>query len=123
MKTKATRVSAKRGSQTLRFAHPFFSPTPAAERKVVPGVGTRLLDHIKGNLQPLPAPTRPPVMTLADIIGAQGAQDIERSGSISFHAVGDTGRSANSPQGDVPRPWRGISISASLPLVRHFSST
>ena len=40
-------------------------------------------------------------MTLADIIGTQGSKDIENSGAIRFHAVGDTGRSANSPQGDV----------------------
>jgi hypothetical protein len=40
-------------------------------------------------------------MTLADVIGAQGETDVANSGAISFHAVGDTGRSANSPQGAV----------------------
>jgi Calcineurin-like phosphoesterase len=38
---------------------------------------------------------------LADVIGAQASQDIQASGSIRFHSVGDTGKSANSPQGDV----------------------
>jgi hypothetical protein len=101
MKRSVKQVSSKRGSQPLRFAHPFYTPQPVAGRKPVPGVGTRLLDHIQGNLEPIPAPARTPVMTLADIIGAQGSQDVESSGSIGFHAAGDTGRSANSPQGDV----------------------
>ena len=101
MKKNVRRDSSRRGSQPLRFAHPFYTSQPVAARKPVPGVGTRLIDYIKGNLEPIPAPTRTPNMTLADIIGAQGSKDIENSGAIRFHAVGDTGRSANSPQGDV----------------------
>ena len=31
-----------------RFAHPFFTPKPVAERKAVPGVGKRMTDHIEG---------------------------------------------------------------------------
>jgi hypothetical protein len=93
--------STKRGIAPLRFAHPFFTTQPIAARKPVPGVGSQLLDHIQGNLQPIPAPKRTPVMTLADIIGAQGSQEIEASGTLRFHSVGDTGKSANSPQGDV----------------------
>ena len=101
MKERVKRDSSRRSSQPLRFAHPFYTSQPVAARKPVPGVGTRLVDHIKGNLEPIPAPTRTPSMTLADIIGTQGSMDIENSGAIRFHAVGDTGRSANSPQGDV----------------------
>lgn len=101
MKKQVRRASSNRASQPIRFAHPFFTTQPVTQRKPVPGVGTRLLDHIKGNLEPVPAPARAPLMTLADIIGAQGSQEIENSGSIRFHAVGDTGRSVNSPQGDV----------------------
>lgn len=93
--------STKKSRQPLRFAHPFYTTQPLAARKPVPGTGTRLLDHIKGNLEPIPPPPRTPLMTLADIIGAQGSQEVENSGLIRFHAVGDTGRSANSPQGDV----------------------
>lgn len=40
-------------------------------------------------------------MRLADVIGAHQASAIAKSGSMSFHAVGDSGRSANSPQGVV----------------------
>jgi Calcineurin-like phosphoesterase len=93
--------TAARATQPLRFAHPFFTPTPLSQRTVVPGVGTRLLDYIQGNLEPVPAPTRTPLFTLADIIGQPGAQQIQASGSIRFHTCGDTGRGANSPQGVV----------------------
>src|SRR5260370_18677168 len=101
VKKAAKKAVPKGRNQPLRFAHPFYTPQPAAARKPVPGVGTRLLDHIKGNLEPIPAPARTPLMSLDDIIGAQGSQEVQSAGSIQFHAVGDTGRSANSPQGDV----------------------
>lgn len=100
-KGAAKRASTKAASPPNRFAHPFFTTQPAAARRPLPGVGTRLLTHIQGKLQAIPAPTRTPLMTLADIIGTQGSQEIENSGSIKFHAVGDTGKNANSPQGDV----------------------
>ena len=95
------RSSSKRLSEPLRFAHPFFTEAPVESRKAVPGVGKRLIDHIKGKLEPIPAPKREPVMTLADIIGTKGSEEVEASGTIRFHATGDTGRSADSPQGDV----------------------
>ena len=99
---KATNPRVARGSVApFRFAHPFFTTTPVGQRKPVPGVGTSLMDHIQGNLETVPAPKRTPVMTLANIIGAQASQEIQASGSIRFHSVGDTGKSANSPQGDV----------------------
>jgi len=93
--------STKRSGEPLRFAHPFFTTKPVAARKPVRGAGKQLLDHIKGNLEAVPAPKRTPIMTLADIIGTQASVDILNSKSIRFHAVGDTGKSANSPQGDV----------------------
>ena len=91
----------KRSAAPLRFAHPFFTTTPVARRASVPGVGTSLIAHIQGNLEPVPAVKGNSVMQLADVIGAQASQEIQASGSISFHSVGDTGKSANSPQGDV----------------------
>jgi len=97
MKKAASTTKAK---PPLRFAHPFFTTTPVGKRTPVRGL-TSLTDHIQGKLEPIPAPARTPTMTLADIIGADGAQQIEASGSIRFHAVGDTGKSADSPQGDV----------------------
>jgi len=60
MKESAKRGRSRRSSQPLRFAHPFYTSQPVAARKPVPGVGTRLVDHIKGNLEPIPAPTRTP---------------------------------------------------------------
>ena len=98
-KTKAK--TATRKTPILRFAHPFFTTTPKQARAPVPGIGKQLLDYVQGNLQPIPAAQRPPTMTLADVIGQQGSDEIAASGAISFHAVGDTGRSANSPQGAV----------------------
>ncbi len=99
-KTKSPK-SKKRSAPPLRFAHPFFTTIPVARRKAVPGVGTSLIDHIEGKLEPVPAVKASSVLLLADIIGAQASQEIAASGSISFHSVGDTGKSANSAQGDV----------------------
>jgi len=99
-KTKSMKT-AKRSAPPLRFAHPFFTTTPVAQRRPVPGVGTSLIDHIQGNLEPVPAVKGASVMQLADVIGAPASQEIQASGAISFHAVGDTGKSADSPQGDV----------------------
>ena len=102
-KTPVKKASKKAASpiQPLRFAHPFFTTAPPAKRAAVPGVGKQLLDHIKGKLEPIPKPARKPLFTLADIIGAQGASDIAKAGSISFHTVGDTGKGANTAQGLV----------------------
>lgn len=99
--TKTTTRTPARRTPTLRFAHPFFTTTPPEARAPVPGVGKQLLTHIQGKLLPIPPVKRTPTMTLADVIGAQGETDVANSGAISFHAVGDTGRSANSPQGAV----------------------
>lgn len=98
---KAVNTAKVKAKQPLRFAHPFFTTTPVAKRTPVRGVGKSLTDYVQGNLEPIPAPARTPSMALADVIGAQGAQQIQDSGSIRFHAVGDTGKSADSPQGDV----------------------
>jgi hypothetical protein len=93
--------SAAKSVQPTRFAHPFFTTTPLAKRTPVPGVGTSLLAHIQGNLEPIPAPTRSPTFSLAEIIGQHGTTQIETSGSLRFHTAGDTGRGADTPQGIV----------------------
>jgi hypothetical protein len=116
--TKTTTRTPARKTPTLRFAHPFFTTTPPEARAPVPGVGKQLLTHIQGKLLPIPAAKRTPTMTLADVIGAQGETDVTNSGSISFHAVGDTGKSANSPQGAVAEAMAtdfNISAPASSP--------
>src|SRR5437016_991134 len=97
---KSTTHVQKPSREPLRFAHPFFTDTPP-ERRTPTKAGKRMTDHVAQRLQPIPRPKSPPILTLADIIGAQSAKAIEEVGKISFHAVGDTGRSANSPQGQV----------------------
>jgi Calcineurin-like phosphoesterase len=41
------------------------------------------------------------VMTLADIVGAKAAAEIEKTGQLQFHTVGDTGRGPHTAQQDV----------------------
>ena len=93
--------TADASSQPLRFAHPFFTTTPKAGRAMVAGAGTSLIDHIQGNLGPIPPPTRKPTFALAEMIGKPGADEIAASGSIRFHTVGDTGHGADTAQGAV----------------------
>ena len=95
---KARKAPAKRGSPQpalppLRYAHPFFTTTPAPERAVSPRTNTRsMADFASRMLGPIPAPARDPTMDLKDIIGQQGATDIQHSGMIKFHVIGDSGR-------------------------------
>ncbi len=96
----ATTPTRKPKQEPLRFAHPFFTPAPPDQRPLT-FAGRRMTDYIVRRLQPIPKPRTPPMMTLADIIGASHATQVEQTGKIQFHAVGDTGRQANSPQGDV----------------------
>ena len=92
----------KAAAAPLRFAHPFFTTTPANKRAAVPGVGKQLLDHIQGNLFAIPAPrVSPPNWKLADIIGTQASKEFLAAGSISFHSVGDSGKGMDTAQGDV----------------------
>ncbi|MFI5263384.1 MAG: metallophosphoesterase family protein [Candidatus Kapaibacterium sp.] len=77
--------------QIHRFAHPFFTTVPQNRRKAVQGIGTSMAAFAATKLLPIPAPLRDPTMTLADVIGQSGANAIQASKSITFHAVGDTG--------------------------------
>ena len=91
-KSKSNHSTPNQGNEKImRFAHPFFTNTPPDQRTKVPGVGNRMTSFIANNLLPFPDPQRDPTMTLADVIGAQGVQEIVANGSITFHAVGDTG--------------------------------
>jgi hypothetical protein len=96
---KATRTRNSEATP-LRFAHPFFTSAPPNRRTPTP-FGQRLLDYIQGTLHPIPSVQRNSLMVLADIVGASGAAAIEATGTLRFHAVGDTGKSADSPQGEV----------------------
>src|SRR5262245_3899508 len=91
---------ALRRQEPSRFAHPFFTPIPPGARKPTPH-GTRMLDHIQGTLNSIPPLKGTGRMALADIIGTKGAAAIEQHGTICFHATGDTGKRADSPQGEV----------------------
>lgn len=71
-----------------RYAHPFYSDTPPAQRQPVNGM-TRMTDWSKQQLGPVPPTVRGGMMSLADIIGASGAAEVQSSGEIRFHALGD----------------------------------
>jgi hypothetical protein len=81
-------------SEPLRFAHPFFTTVPKSKRKPIPGIGKGLAEYPATALllEPIPALKRtPPTMTLDEIIGTPGVKQVQAAGSITFHAVGDTG--------------------------------
>jgi hypothetical protein len=95
-KTAAKKAGIK--APPMRYAHPFFTTTPVAERPMTV-FGRRMTDFIVQNLDPIPTPrVSPPIMTLASVIGAAGAAEINATGTIHFHAVGDTGRHGGSTQ-------------------------
>ena len=92
MPVKSSPTTPKPGSRKiLRFAHPFFNPTPDPTIPNTPAKGKRMTDYVQTKLLPIPAPQRNPTMTLDEIIGTDGVKAIEAAGSISIHAVGDTG--------------------------------
>jgi hypothetical protein len=78
-------------NEVLRFAHPFYTPMPIEHRATVEGIGTRMTDYIKTQLEPIPDPIRDPTMMLSEIIGDAGVAEIEQAGALIFHSVGDTG--------------------------------
>lgn len=139
MVKKATRRAKRNGRRPPihRFAHPFFTTVPAQARAAVPGVGKRMTDYIAGTLQRIPDPIRtPPTMTLDDIVGADAAAEIQRLGSMSFHAVGDTGHSGGSTEDmqefvagamtadfDITRPDASPSFFLHLGDVNYFDNT
>lgn len=98
MSTAVTRT--QKGKDPLRFAHPFFTTVPPPARPPTPH-GRRMLDHIQGTLNPIPSVKGTSMMTLADIIGKDSASGIETRGTLCFHSTGDTGKRADSPQGEV----------------------
>ena len=93
MSSSTTRTQ-KSKSTPLRFAHPFFTTVPVAARPRT-AFGRSMVDHIQGTLNRIPKHKGASLMTLADIVGPQGATDIEQAGTLRFHAVGDTGKSAD----------------------------
>ncbi len=89
-KAKAKPVRPAKPHSTGRFAHPFFTTTPPAQRKPISG-NTRMTDWSKLQLGPVPAVLLGGRMDLAEIIGTPGVTEIEGVGEIRFHALGDSG--------------------------------
>ncbi|MBS1564057.1 MAG: metallophosphoesterase, partial [Bacteroidetes bacterium] len=77
---------------------PFFTDVPVESREKVPGVGTRMTDHIKTKLLKIPEPRGNAVMELKDIVGTQGVTEILAEKAIIFHATGDTGHENGADQ-------------------------
>ena len=88
--TKSNKIASSKES-VHRFAHPFFSTEPILKRKKIAGVGSRMTDYIKSNLEPIPKAKGKSIINLKDVIGGSETKEIENHGSISFHFVGDTG--------------------------------
>ena len=92
MKKSLTITQKASSKEVLRFAHPFYTTTPLDERPEVAGIGNRMTDFVKTQLEPIPAPIREDqTMMLAEIIGDAGVAEIEQAGVLIFHSVGDTG--------------------------------
>ena len=90
-----SKPTSKKGAGSTpiwRFAHPFFTTTPPAARAAIPNHGRQMLDHIQGNLHPIPPIKRNNGQwSLDEIIGKDGAAAIEATGKITIHLAGDTG--------------------------------
>ena len=89
-KAPSARSTHSTSHSTLRYAHPFFTTTPPAQRAPVNG-NKRLTDWSKQQLGPVPPVLRGGRMDLTEVIGAAGVTEIEGVGEIRFHALGDSG--------------------------------
>ena len=89
-KPKTAVAKKPKTAHVLRYAHPFFTPTPPANRPQTP-YGKRMVDWAKQDLGPIPTPRSGAIMRLAEIIGDPGTSEIAQTGEIRFHATGDTG--------------------------------
>jgi len=95
----AATVKTKK-SDISRYAHPFVTNTPVAQRKATP-VGKRMTDYIAGQILPISAVKGDSSMTLEDVIGTDGANEIAAEKELTFHTVGDTGEPHGTSQEDV----------------------
>ena len=98
MKKNNAATAKASSTEVLRFAHPFYTNKPVEERPEVKGIGKRMNDYIKTQLEPIPVPIREPTMMLSEIIGDEGVTEIQQAGALIFHAVGDTGTESGNPQ-------------------------
>ncbi len=89
--SKRASDSKKKAEQTLRFAHPYFSPLPPDQRPKDAVHGQQMLDYIQGTLHTIPPVKGAAAMTLADVIGKDATTRIAAAKQITFHVAGDTG--------------------------------
>jgi Calcineurin-like phosphoesterase len=82
---------SNKNSDALRFAHPFFVRKSPGESAPTPASGQRLLDHIKGTLQPIPSVSGNGLMNLSEVIGQDSVDAITAAKKITIHIAGDTG--------------------------------
>src|SRR5262245_46342387 len=100
-KLSSSKMRPSVSAAASRYAFPFFSPLPPARRPPHPQ-GNSGAVFAQNHLGPLPPkPKGNSRMALADIIGIQGAADIEKEGSLRFQSTGDTGRTTGNEQQDV----------------------
>ncbi|HEV2200343.1 MAG TPA: metallophosphoesterase [Bryobacteraceae bacterium] len=90
IKKAATTSHSASSHSTGRYAHPFFTTTPPAQRKPVNG-NLRMTDWSRHQLGSVPPVLRGGRMDLSEVIGDTGVTEIEDVGEIRFHALGDSG--------------------------------
>src|SRR5258708_8341082 len=73
-------------SEPLRYAHPYYTPTPPQDRPALPTYGRRALDWSSQQVGPIPAPRGPAVITLDHVTGAPGPADLPRLRAILLHS-------------------------------------
>jgi len=90
--TGSKHLSTSTSYSQQRYAHPFYLPAePAARQPIAKGGHTRMTEWSKEQLGPVPAVKGKGVIELADVIGSDGAVEVQQLGEIRFHALGDTG--------------------------------
>jgi hypothetical protein len=98
MARKSSKTPARRnnnlGTSTAysrsRYAHPFYLPSSPEERQPIDG-NKRMTDWLIQQTGPVPPVKGSGIMDLADVIGADGVDEIQTVGEIRFHALGDSG--------------------------------
>lgn len=90
-------------SDPHRFAHPFFTSIPIENRADIPGIGKQMTSYIEKTLLPFPIPKGNSKMTLSDIIGIKGAEEIKNAKVLIFHSMGDTGHDGGKGQESVAK--------------------
>ena len=77
------------GSTGREFGEP--SPSPDEVSFITKVDDTQYYSFLVKSAQPVPPPSRTPVMQLTEVVGHDRVNAIARAGRIVFHSVGDTG--------------------------------